>query len=371
MHLTPSFIRPEQAGSRADTADELVDTPPTGSLTSLEICGGAGGQALGLEMAGFSHAAVIEIDDWACKTLEQNRGQDGPHGPWPIIHADVHDVDATAWEGKVDLFAGGVPCPPFSIAGQQLGADDDRDLFPRALEMIRQIQPKAVMLENVKGLGQRRFDDYRKAIVAELQAMGYEVFWEILQAADYGVPQLRPRFILVAVKSHYAPYFAWPQKLSARVSVGQALHHLMSANGWPGAKAWAQGADGVAPTLVGGSKKHGGPDVGPTRAREAWKKFGIRGSSIAEESPSEDFPVDDPDTLPRLTVRMGGVIQGFPESWTWAGGKTAQWRQVGNAFPPPVAKAVGQAIANALRMKNLPESTPASTPLEPVSTDQQ
>lgn len=99
---------------------------------------------------------------------------------------------------------------------------------------------------------------------------------------------------------------------------------------------------------MGGSKKHGGPDVGPSRAREAWKKLGVKGSSIAEEPPHEDFPVGDENNLPRLTVPMGGVIQGFPEDWQWAGGKTAQWRQVGNAFPPPVAAAIGRAIHKAL-----------------------
>lgn len=340
------------------------NSKPTDHLISLEICGGAGGQALGLESAGFRHAAVIEIDNWAVQTLRANRGEDGPHGDWNVIHADILDVDATQWHGQVDLFAGGVPCPPFSIAGKQLGADDERDLFPRAIEMVREIEPRAVMLENVRGLGQRRFDSYRAEIIKRLRELGYEVFWELLQAADYGVPQLRPRFILVAVKQEYATYFAWPKKHDIEVTVGEALHHLMAQDGWPGADEWARNANGVAPTLVGGSKKHGGPDVGPTRAKEAWRKFGIRGTSIANEPPSSDFPVDDPDNLPRLTVEMGGVIQGFPEEWQWAGGKTAQWRQVGNAFPPPVAEAVGRSIANAIRKEPLSAETQPATPAE-------
>lgn len=362
-----SFVPNTLSGSsNSQGNEETVEdrTNPRKHLTSVEICGGAGGQALGLEAAGFHHEAVIEIDDWAVQTLRANRGEDGPLGKWNVIHADVLDVDATQWHGKVDLFAGGVPCPPFSIAGKQLGADDERDLFPRAIEMVREINPRAVMLENVRGLGQKRFDAYRAEIIKELRDLGYEVFWELLQAADYGVPQLRPRFILVAVKKEYAAYFAWPEKHEHEVTVGEALHHLMAQNGWPGADEWAQKADGVAPTLVGGSKKHGGPDVGPTRAREAWKKYGVRGSSIAEEPPARNFPVNDPDNLPRLTVKMGGVIQGFPENWNWAGGKTAQWRQVGNAFPPPVAQAVGQSIANALEKKSLPVGTSAATPAE-------
>lgn len=336
-------------------------------LSSLEICAGAGGQALGLERAGFSHAAVVEIDNWAAETLRLNRAKAGPHGPWPVFEMDVHDFDGAAYTNSIDLFAGGVPCPPFSVAGKQLGAEDERDLFPRALELIAQINPRAVILENVKGLAQKRFDSYRQEIISTLDALGYSVFWRLVYASDFGVPQLRPRFILVALKHEYADYFCWPERVSDPPSVGEALEKLMGANGWPGAKLWAQQATSIAPTLVGGSKKHGGPDVGPSRAREAWKKLGVKGSSIAEEPPHEDFPVGDEDNLPRLTVPMGGVIQGFPEDWQWAGGKTAQWRQVGNAFPPPVAAAIGCAIRDALHKVELAQDQcPAAASSIPV-----
>lgn len=182
--------------------------------------------------------------------------------------------------------------------------------------------------------------------------MGYVVFWKVLQAADFGVPQLRPRFIIVALQRDVAPYFSWPTPYSKQVHVGEALRDLMASRGWPGADSWARGAASVAPTLVGGSRKHGGADVGPTRSKEAWKKLGIKGTSIAEEAPGPDFPLGDPDNLPRLTVQMGGVIQGFPPNWIWEGGKTAQWRQVGNAFPPPVAQAIGLRIRHALEKAN-------------------
>ena len=316
-------------------------------FTSLEICAGAGGQALGLERAGFTHQAMVEIDDWAVKTLHANRAQLGGDTV-EILHEDVHDLDGTKWRGQIDLFAGGVPCPPFSIAGKQLGSDDERDLFPQALRLIDEIQPNAVMLENVKGLSQKRFDNYRTQIIDQLDDLGYTTFWDLFQAADFGVPQLRPRFILVALRNELAHHFRWPEPLDHRVSVGEALGEMMGAAGWPGAADWAKQATSVAPTLVGGSKKHGGPDVGPTRAREAWKLMGVRGSSIADEAPGPDFPVGDPDNMPRLTVPMGGVLQGFPHDWQWQGGKTAQWRQVGNAFPPPVAEAIGQSIRAAL-----------------------
>ena len=337
--------------SRALDTISSVHTP----LTSVEICAGAGGQALGLENAGFKHLVAVEIDEWAVRTLRANRPQ------WNVVEDDVLKFDPTPYVGA-DLFAGGVPCPPFSIAGQQLGEDDERDLFPRALEMIHQINPRAVMLENVKGLGQKRFDEYRARIIARLEEMGYSVFWKLLQAADFGVPQLRPRFILVAVKEEYAPYFSWPMENERWKTVGEALEPLMAQNGWPAAAKWAKMADKVAPTLVGGSKKHGGPDVGPTRAKAAWKALGVKGTSIAEEAPAENFPTNLDEELPRLTVQMGGVIQGFPEDWDWQGKKTAQWRQVGNAFPPPVAEAIGSRIAAALNKEPLPDDVSAAEP---------
>lgn len=308
------------------------------TLASLEICAGAGGQALGLELAGFDHLALVEIDEAAAATLKHNRPE------WDVRTQDVREINGREFRG-VDLIAGGVPCPPFSIAGKQLGESDERDLFPVALRLIEEAKPAAVMLENVVGLSTARFSNYRRRIAERLTRLGYEVDWQVLNACNFGVPQLRPRFILVGVRGKAAGRFAWPQPVGSPVTVGEALGDLMAARGWPGASGWVDRAKGVAPTLVGGSKKHGGPDVGPTRAREAWRKLGVDGRSIAESPPGPDFPRSG---LPRLTVRMGARVQGFPDSWEFVGRKTAMWRQVGNAFPPPVAWAVGTEIRVAL-----------------------
>ena len=200
------------------------------------------------------------------------------------------------------------------------------------------------MLENVRGIFDPKFDEYRISIKTQLESMGYECFWELTNATHYGVPQQRPRTILVALKHEYAKHFVWPLGVTAPPpTVGQVLYDEMASNGWIGAKEWSQQADGVAPTLVGGSKKHGGPDLGPTRARAAWAKLGVNGSSLADQPPTEDFV-----GMPRLTVKMAALIQGFPPEWKFVGKKTPAYRQVGNAFPPPVAKALGMAIINAL-----------------------
>jgi DNA (cytosine-5)-methyltransferase 1 len=125
--------------------------------------------------------------------------------------------------------------------------------------------------------------------------------------------------------------------------VGETLKDLMAADGWEGAEEWALNANTIAPTLVGGSKKHGGPDLGPTRARRAWLALGVDGKTLAESAPEPGFI-----GIPRLTVQMAARIQGFPDSWHITGRKTHAYRQVGNAFPPPVAEAVGIQIKKAI-----------------------
>ena len=203
------------------------------------------------------------------------------------------------------------------------------------------------MLENVPGLSQTRFADYREQVLRELQdELGYEADWQVLNACEFGVPQLRPRFILVAMRPDVYAHFEWPSAIGTPPTVGEALHVMMAEDGWKGAGAWARKANGVGPTLVGGSRKHGGPDLGPTRAREAWGKLGVDGRGLADAPPPADAPVDH---MPRLTLPMAAAIQGFPPDWRFYGRKTTSYRQIGNAFPPPVARAVGTRIRMAIQ----------------------
>lgn len=307
-------------------------------LTSLEVCAGAGGQALGLEAAGFGHAALVEIDMDAAQTLARNR----PH--WLVHQKDIRDIEGRNFRG-IDLLSGGVPCPPFSVAGHQLGSEDERDLFPEAVRLVRESRPAAVMLENVRGLASPRFDSYRAAIQAQLASMGYESDWRVINASDHGVPQLRPRFILVAMKSRAFARFRWPDASSATTTVADKIADLMGSEGWPGLAKWRVEADRIGPTLVGGSRKHGGPDLGPTRAREQWLKLRVDGRGIADSPPTKKHARNH---LPRLTLQMTARIQGFPDEWEFFGRKTSAYRQIGNAFPPPVAAAVGRSIGAAL-----------------------
>jgi DNA (cytosine-5)-methyltransferase 1 len=311
------------------------------NFTSVEVCAGAGGQALGLERAGFSHLSLVELEHHACQTLRVNRPG------WDVIEGDLRAFSALHLKG-VDLVAGGVPCPPFSKAGKQLGSEDERDLFPEALRLVDETRPQAVLLENVRGLLDDVFSEYRTHIIKVLKKLGYVGDWKLLNASNFGVPQLRPRAIFVALKTELAGHFSWPTpSCAAPPSVGNTLYDLMASKGWRGADLWRERADGIAPTLVGGSKKHGGPDLGPTRAKKAWRELSVDGMGIADDVPHETFV-----GMPRLTVRMAARLQGFPDDWQFSGKKTAAYRQVGNAFPPPVAHAVGAQIAAAIEARS-------------------
>lgn len=306
--------------------------------TSIEICAGAGGQALGLEMAGFKHLALIEYESDYCNCLKSNRPE------WNVICQDVHKFNGFPYRNKVDLLAGGVPCPPFSVAGRQLGDADERDLFPQMLRLIKEIYPRIVMIENVRGLLDAKFDTYRAWILKNLKELGYTYHIQLLNSSDFGVPQLRPRVIIIGVRNDIKDTFEFPNQSEVQPpTVGETLFDLMAENGWKSVKEWRAKANRIAPTLVGGSKKHGGPDLGPTRAKRAWAEMHVDGKSIANEAPPADF-----EGMPKLTPRMLARLQGFPNDWQFDTRKTVACRMIGNAFPPPVAMHIGLQIKKVL-----------------------
>ena len=301
-------------------------------LTSIEICAGAGGQALGLSQAGFEHVALVEYEADYCKVLKNNRPD------WNVICGDVRKFSGWPYRFKIDLLAGGVPCPPFSVAGKQLGADDERDLFPEMLRLVEEIAPRAVMIENVRGFLDPAFAEYRENIFRKLDELGYVSQIKLLHASDYGVPQLRPRIVIIGIRKDINKKFEYPDPHPEdTATVGETLKDLMAAEGWKATEEWAAKADKIAPTIVGGSKKHGGPDLGPVRARRAWAELGVDGTGVANTAPDPEF-----EGMPKLTARMIARIQGFPDDWDFGNKKTVACRMIGNAFPPPVAKAVGE-----------------------------
>lgn len=364
----------------------------TEPLEVVEICAGAGGQTLGLERAGFRHRLAVELDQHAAATLKHNLvkflGYSEDEVEDTVQIGDVADPEV--WKPEehpnVALLAGGVPCPPFSIAGKQLGANDERDLFAWAVELCGRIKPKALLLENVKGLSANRFAGYRQHVLDKLRDYGYIGEWKLLQANEFGVSQLRPRFVLVALQPEYAEYFSWPEPRDEEpMTVGELLRDLMGSNGWEEEQVdeWVKKANAIAPTIVGGSKRHGGADLGPTRAKRAWAELGVDAMGVRDAPPEKGWQPADGAPGPKLTTAMVARIQGWDDirpvktdgseeiqkfHWEFPGRKTAVYRQIGNAFPPPVAKALGDSIRSAIlkigEPRHLVETTDAV--LDPV-----
>ena len=325
-------------------------------ITVLELCAGAGGMALGFEQAGFEHAALVDNDADACRTLRHNR----PH--WRVVEGDINAFDAKPYQG-VDFVAAGLPCPPFSVGGKQLGEADERNLFPPAFRIIEEVRPKAIIIENVPGLLAKRFEDYREMITGKLDDLGYVTRFELLKALDFGVPQRRERVFIIALRPTRMALFQTPKPDgNAGLYVGDTLFDLMAARGWLYAEDWRQKAQDYAPTISCGSKLHGGADLGGTRGKHAWLGLSTDGFGVADAAPGPHGPAPawngkhKPSAqerramgLPMLTPRMIARLQGFPDAWHFCGRKTSMCRQIGNALPAPMACAVGWAVAAALR----------------------
>lgn len=211
-----------------------------------------------------------------------------------------------------------------------IGRHDERDLFPESLRLIEQIHPKALLLENVRGFLSSKFDNYRREIISEIKRLGYNAHIALLNASDYGVPQLRPRAVIVGIRRDVPDTFRYPEKNDVRApTVGERLKEKMGERGWRMIDKWVSLANKIAPTIVGGSKKHGGPDLGPVRARKQWAEMGIDGMGVADFPPEKDFI-----GMPRLTKEMIAILQGFPPDWSFGNKKTLACRMIGNAFPP-------------------------------------
>ncbi|WP_338485227.1 DNA cytosine methyltransferase [Streptomyces sp. SCSIO 75703] len=320
-------------------------------LTSFEVCAGAGGLASGLEEAGFDPVLLLDNRPVACETLRLNRPR------WDVRETDLLDFDPAAEPQvyDVDLLAGGLPRVKSPAAAVRTRGDDpELSVLAAAVDLVYGVQPRALLLENVSDLVTRsEYEEVRAEVAGELEHLGYRHRWHVLNARDHGVPQSREVGLLVAFKGDLIDRFAWPKPhVGPRPSVGRTLRDSMAARGWTGAAAWADQADVTAPTIVGGSWERGGADLGPTGAKRSWARIGVDGGTVADDVPDADFvwnPAAGRDGMVPLTVEQVAALQGFPPSWRIAGRKTARHRQVGNATPPPLARALGEAIASALR----------------------
>ncbi|MFF5469762.1 DNA cytosine methyltransferase [Streptomyces achromogenes] len=338
-------------GGKVPSAAAHGDGAPSTRLTSLEICAGAGGLARGLEDAGFDPVLLLDNRPVACETLRTNR----PH--WDVRELDLVEFDPADEQQVYDvrLLSGGLPrVKSPAAANRTRGNDAEFAVLAAAVDLIYGVQPQAILLENVPDLARKaEYQPVRNFVGEELAHLGYRFRWHVLDAKDYGVPQHREVGFLVGFKDDLIDRFEWPAPHPGPTpTVGETLRASIGARGWADADKWADQADAPAPTIVGGSWDRGGADLGPTGAKRKWARMGVDGATVADEVPDADFvwnPGAGRSGLVPLTVEQAALLQGFPSEWRFAGRKTARYRQVGNATPPPLARAVGEAIASALR----------------------
>ncbi len=212
------------------------------SLRSVELFTGAGGLALGIEAAGFRHDTVIERDKYCCHTIRENQSRGfEPLAGWRIFAGDVRDFNYGEIKGEIDLLAGGPPCQPFSIGGKHKGHQDGRDMFPEMVRALRELRPRAVLVENVKGLTRKTFADYFSYITLQLshpeivqrpnevwadhrsrlerhhtagkwEGLEYNVVPRLVNAANFGIPQKRERVFFVGFRSDLGIEWSFPDE---------------------------------------------------------------------------------------------------------------------------------------------------------------
>lgn len=343
-------------------AEESVVTPAR-KFTSLELFAGAGGLALGIEKAGFSHIMLNEIDHSACETLRHNRPQ------WNVVENDVHEIDFTPFRSKVDLLTGGFPCQAFSFAGKRLGFEETRGtLFFELARAVKECQPKVFMAENVKGLLEHDGGRTLCVIKNVIDELGYTLVTpRVLRALQYNVPQKRERLILIAIRNDIAPKacFEWPDVADEFRTLRDAFYagslyacDVPRSKGqeYPESKRkvmdlvpeggdWRNLPKDVAKEYMKGSYALGGGKTGMARRLAMDEASLTLTCAPAQKQTERCHPYE---TRP-LTIREYARIQTFPDDWEFCGSLSAQYKQIGNAVPVNLSWAIGRSL---IRMFN-------------------
>lgn len=323
--------------------------------TSIELFAGGGGLALGLEQAGFEGLAFVEENKAACNTLRRNRPK------WNVIEDDVHKVDFSAYEGKIDLVSGGAPCQAFSYAGKKLGFGDTRGtLFAEFARCLEEVRPKIFLFENVRGLlshdGGRTFGTIKHTF----EELGYEVHYQVLNACYYGVAQKRERLIVIGVRRDLEESFdfQYPIKDDHVTVLRDALGDVPESPYQPYSEkkkkvmelvppggCWVNLPDDVARDYMGKSYHSGGGRRGMAR-RISWDEPCLTLTTSPSQKQTERC---HPDETRPFTVREYARIQSFPDEWSFEGTLSEQYRQIGNAVPVELARRIGESIKDALK----------------------
>ncbi|AGM24640.1 DNA cytosine methyltransferase [Spiroplasma chrysopicola] len=329
--------------------------------TVLELFAGAGGLALGLEKAGFNTLGLIEVDKWAVETLKNNRPE------WNIIHDDIINIVNQGIKNfvntNVDVVSGGFPCQSFSYAGKRLGLEDTRGtMFYYYAEIVKELQPKIFLVENVKGLVNHDFGKTFKTILNVFEDLNYKLYWKVLNAWDYNVAQKRERLVLIGIRKDFSnKEFLFPNPIAPKLVLKDVLKKVPNSVGaeYPKRKkeilslvppggCWRDLPDDLAQEYMGKSYFLGGGRTGMAR-RISWNEPSLTLTCSPAQKQTERC---HPDETRPFTTREYARIQSFPDNWIFAGSINNIYKQIGNAVPVELAKNIGISIINYINNVN-------------------
>jgi DNA (cytosine-5)-methyltransferase 1 len=336
-------------------------------IKSIDLFAGAGGLSIGLHQAGVEVICAVEYDKHAAKTFAHRFPEA------KVFSQDVRTVDLSPYRGKVDIVCGGPPCQPFSSGGLRNAADDERDMIPAFIDAVRTVAPQAFLMENVNGLtvGDRRV--YLEAALEKLRALGYNLTWQVVNAADYGVPQIRKRLIVVGVKEGV---FDFPEPTHGtaagqpHLSSGEVLATVTSKTNNTAKVTYARNPD-TRPNPYHGQLYNGGgrpldlEQPAPTILASAGgnKTHFLDLHNLVPTYHAHLGRGGAPQTgeLPgarRLTIEESAALQTFPADMVFLGPQSSQYRQIGNAVPPGLAVVIGQALVDYLHSHPAKKTAP-------------
>ena len=350
------YVKPDEILDFDEYINSAEISVTTNDVTAIELFAGAGGLALGLEQAGIKTLEYVEFDKACCDTLKHNRPD------WNIICDDIHNVDFSAYNGTVDIVTGGFPCQAFSYAGKKLGFDDTRGtLFHEFARCVKEVCPKMFLAENVRGLVSHDKGRTFKTILGVLESLGYKIQYQVLNAAYYGVGQKRERVVIIGTRNDLDISFSYPAPEAEMTTLRQALKDCPISIGEeysdkkravlalvPPGGCWVDLPDDVAKAYMGKSYYSGGGRRGMAR-RISWDEPCLTLTCSPSQKQTERC---HPDETRPFTVREYARIQSFPDTWTFCGGITDQYKQIGNAVPVELARRVGVQLRNAVLTMN-------------------
>lgn len=333
------------------------------SYSVIELFAGAGGLALGLEQAGFSTDALVEINKWASSTLQTNRPN------WNVLNTDIHKItnkgirNYISLNHELDLISGGFPCQAFSYAGKKLGLNDTRGtLFYEYAKFLQELKPKMFLAENVRGLVSHDGGRTLKTMIDVFTEIGYNVTYKVLNSWDYGVAQKRQRLIIIGIRNDFhkkvGKEFIFPEPSTKKLVLKDILNDVPSSDYTayserkrqvlelvPPGGYWIDLPDDVAREYMGKSYFSEGGRTGIAR-RLSWNEPSL--TVLCSPSQKQTERCHPEETRP-FTIRENARIQGFPDEWIFEGSISERYKQIGNAVPVELARKVGLSVIDYLK----------------------